>query len=923
MIISKALSDIQLGEAVRRAAEAEEAARQAAPAAPAAPAVEAPAAPVEAEAAAARQAAAEAAVVTAAVVTVAQPSELRVAVKKGDLAEVTRLADRGADVEDADGSGATALIWAAAKGHRPVVEFLLKRGARLDTVNKNGRTPLHFAAHYGHTDICGSLLKSNADINPRDNDGHTPLEWAISKGKTATAEFLRGKGGVEKVEAAEAPAAAAEAAEEAAAGLIFVQRRVTFSEENEIKEFKVEDVDDEKLMELEQGSKCDKQLIKLIKDKRNDYVEKYSEKADNYYSIKTIEDNEYDLFVFGANDKHMINRSIGGDGQADATYGKSNVVPIVNTNFSGINVDDIVNFNIEVGGIVEEFYLTGGTIIFPVIKIENPGGQSSEEVVNIGTGIASITSLGEWSQKFANHLFNYLCNKPEKNFRKGLTPEQRMENYNRSMNDLQEKYTNREAVATGGGEAEAEARRAAAIEAEAAERLQEEAAEAAERLQEEAAERLQEEAAAAAAAIEAAERLQEAAAAAAAGVKVTGGGAKPAKLLQEEKDRLLAEEIQKEERLLEEARRAAAGIAAVPSIRGGGAAPGETVGAGEESFFLESSNFPAEKCYYVRQYDIPNVKKRYPVVIDGIQLIDSQNADRCGGHSLNNLFQREIIGVDLCPRPGKELFSPKQEEVNKIGRLRERLRIIRGKKRRLEEVDEQGNSKFEDLRTSEEKEEEKEEEITAQTEIDEYKQKNFYDIDIEYLVRFLSGKLLVQFPGYMIYGLGELTPSRLVLPGIVNYVQLSMRDIEYDKIKNNLNKIFGLIENYQGHYVCWKWRQIGEDFFWYRIDSRALDVNKVRIDYTGVICKYTETDFSNKINEDIGRSEEYSLESQPPSYLLISTEHLGIESTVLFAPSPLKLKNPKSKYLSPTSKIKKERKKKKDKINKLKKNHKK
>ena len=41
------------------------------------------------------------------------------------------------------------------------------------------------------------------------------------------------------------------------------------------------------------------------------------------------------------------------------------------------------------------------------------------------------------------------------------------------------------------------------------------------------------------------------------------------------------------------------------------------------------------------------------------------------------------------------------------------------------------------------------------------------------------------------------------------------------------------------------------------------------------------------------------------------------------AKSPLKLKNPKSKFLSPTSKIKKERKKKKDKINKLKKNLKK
>ena len=48
------------------------------------------------------------------------------------------------------------------------------------------------------------------------------------------------------------------------------------------------------------------------------------------------------------------------------------------------------------------------------------------------------------------------------------------------------------------------------------------------------------------------------------------------------------------------------------------------------------------------------------------------------------------------------------------------------------------------------------------------------------------------------------------------------------------------------------------------------------------------------------------------------TEEGGEEVAGGGAKSPLKLKNPKSKFLSPSSKIKKERKKKKDKINKLK-----
>ena len=126
-----------------------------------------------------------------------QPGQLREAADAGNLEEVTRLADRGADVEDADGDGMTALIWAAALGHHPVAEFLLKRGARPNAANKWGDTPLHSAAYNGHTDICDLLLKSNADINKRNDDGWTPLKWAIARGKTATAEFLRGKGATE------------------------------------------------------------------------------------------------------------------------------------------------------------------------------------------------------------------------------------------------------------------------------------------------------------------------------------------------------------------------------------------------------------------------------------------------------------------------------------------------------------------------------------------------------------------------------------------------------------------------------------------------------------------------------------------------------------------------------------------------------
>ena len=49
--------------------------------------------------------------------------------------------------------------------------------------------------------MCLLLLDFGADINPRDKYGDTPLRSAILGKKTDTAEFLRGKGGVEKAEA--------------------------------------------------------------------------------------------------------------------------------------------------------------------------------------------------------------------------------------------------------------------------------------------------------------------------------------------------------------------------------------------------------------------------------------------------------------------------------------------------------------------------------------------------------------------------------------------------------------------------------------------------------------------------------------------------------------------------------------------------
>ena len=117
--------------------------------------------------------------------------DLLKAVMDGNLEEVTRLADRGADLNKESRNGWTALMWAAHKGHHPVAEFLLKHGAHPNAANKSGETPLHVAAYYGHTGICKLLLKYNADINAKDKQMQTPLHEANRMNHKETSDFLK------------------------------------------------------------------------------------------------------------------------------------------------------------------------------------------------------------------------------------------------------------------------------------------------------------------------------------------------------------------------------------------------------------------------------------------------------------------------------------------------------------------------------------------------------------------------------------------------------------------------------------------------------------------------------------------------------------------------------------------------------------
>jgi len=90
--------------------------------------------------------------------------QLYEAVRKGDVAAVTSLLDKGADVNAKFRYGTTALFKAAERGHAEVVKVLLDRGADVkvkDTFYK--ATALTWALDGKHTEVVRLLLQKGAE----------------------------------------------------------------------------------------------------------------------------------------------------------------------------------------------------------------------------------------------------------------------------------------------------------------------------------------------------------------------------------------------------------------------------------------------------------------------------------------------------------------------------------------------------------------------------------------------------------------------------------------------------------------------------------------------------------------------------------------------------------------------------------------
>jgi TonB family protein len=101
------------------------------------------------------------------------------------------LAETTPDLDAADETGGTALMYAVEGGHDEIVEMLLEAGASPNQRNQSQETALHLAARRGRTASARLLLRAGADFELRDSEGRTPLYRAIERGRADIIEMLQ------------------------------------------------------------------------------------------------------------------------------------------------------------------------------------------------------------------------------------------------------------------------------------------------------------------------------------------------------------------------------------------------------------------------------------------------------------------------------------------------------------------------------------------------------------------------------------------------------------------------------------------------------------------------------------------------------------------------------------------------------------
>jgi hypothetical protein len=101
------------------------------------------------------------------------------------------IAEDAASVHAASDTDDTPLVWASEMGSTECVRLLLDAGADPNQTEYDGWSALHWAARNNHVDVAELLLKHGAKVDQQDGKGHTPLDWALDREHRAVIEVLR------------------------------------------------------------------------------------------------------------------------------------------------------------------------------------------------------------------------------------------------------------------------------------------------------------------------------------------------------------------------------------------------------------------------------------------------------------------------------------------------------------------------------------------------------------------------------------------------------------------------------------------------------------------------------------------------------------------------------------------------------------
>lgn len=116
------------------------------------------------------------------------------AARSGDADLVIKLIQSGMDVNQPNLEGQTPLMLAvqADKNALAVTDLLLTQGAQVNETDRYGNTALIYAAQVGDLDVVKALVEHGANMAIKNKGGATALDFAISREHFFVTEYLKG-----------------------------------------------------------------------------------------------------------------------------------------------------------------------------------------------------------------------------------------------------------------------------------------------------------------------------------------------------------------------------------------------------------------------------------------------------------------------------------------------------------------------------------------------------------------------------------------------------------------------------------------------------------------------------------------------------------------------------------------------------------